>query len=211
MPFIKSPSFIGTLSSILLILAIPAKAATVTGSVTGTWDSSGIAGINPNDAFTANYAYDTSNLLPYDNSGSDLTNIGYLITPLISLQITSSNNINHVFDLANGGGSVLFEDYSATPPTYSPARFQAFTLVGIDSIYSFSAYHQVGLDNGLPFEFKQIRLDTSEGSLVAQSNATFTSDSVTPVPTPVLLPGLVGVGASVLYRRRKVLNRPFSS
>jgi hypothetical protein len=201
MPFIKPLQFIGTLFTFLLILAIPAKAATVTGSVTGTWDSSGIAGINPNDAFTANYVYDTSNLLPYDNSGLDLTDIGYLITPLISLQI-NSGNINHIFDLANGGGSVLFEDYSATPPTYSPASFQAFTLVGIDAVYSFSAYHQVGLDNGLPFEFKQIGLAADEGSLVAQSNATFTSN-ITTVPTPVLLPGLVGLGVSRLYRRRK--------
>jgi len=204
MLFIKPLPLVGALSAILAIFAtMPVKAATVTGSVTGTWDSSSIVGINPNDSFTATYAYDTSNLLPYDNSAPDLKDVGYLISSLSSLQI-KSDTINYIIDLASGGGYVLFEDYAATSPSYSPASFKAFTLFGSDPSYSFSAYHQVGLDNGIPFNLKQVELDTLMGSVVAQSNATFTTNSATAVPTPALLPGLIGLGVGMLHKRRKV-------
>lgn len=193
----------------------PGQAAIVKGSVTGIWDRNFIQGgdVNVGDLYTATYSYDDALLTPYSTSIPGVAQYSGLYGSLLSL-VVSSGSYSHTFDFSNGSGEVRFEDYIGDPSFYNTSYISKFFgVLGLDNTAQgynfFRAYNQseeFGSLPGIPFNREYARLYTrdSQGNdtnVVDAFNARFTSDS-TAIPTPALLPGLIGLGLGVLRKRK---------
>jgi len=191
-----------------------AQAMIVTGSVTGTWDGSFGQGANVNvgDTFTADYSYDDATLKPYNVSNPGYYQYSEYYGSLLSL-IVNSGSYSHTFDLANGYGFVSFADF-AYDPSYVPYSYKTFSVQGYDytspGFNFFDSYTQKVDDHGTPSKYQSARLYTYDNQVenypngvYAFSNVKFTPDpTATAVPTPALLPGLIGLGIGVLRKRK---------
>lgn len=204
--------------SISAVFSTAAQAAIVGGQVTGVWqyDGDGAGGLSVGDAFTADYTYDSDSLTTTDYS--DIYNYSrYLISqvPLLSL-VLNSGAVSHAFDLSSSVtvNYLYRQDIQQNPVDgqYSDKQdnIYVYNFLAPGQNY-FYAYNQVGQNSdGSPFGGSYAQFfsyDSSTGTYptfgytygdVAFSN----SSSATPVPTPALLPGLVGLGLGVLRKRK---------
>ncbi|MDX2241194.1 MAG: PTPA-CTERM sorting domain-containing protein [Leptolyngbyaceae cyanobacterium bins.302] len=200
---------VGTLSS------GSAQAAIVTGTVTGTWDYDYVLGnVTVGDTFKATYTYDDAALTPYSYSDPGYYEYTGWTGSLLSL-IVESGTYSHTFDFASGGSYIQFEDFDGDPGYYY-SDYRHFSVYGGDYdsttevSNNFYAYKRVGkYFNGTPFESLYASLygyDYVNGSAtngVYTYKANFTPDpTAVPVPTPALLPGLIGMGVAALRKRK---------
>jgi hypothetical protein len=206
--FSKSAAF-----TTLLVLGImgsgSAEAAIITGSVTGIWDTQ----YGPRDyltlgdTFTATYSYDDTALKPW---GYSVPGITRYYGSLLSLVVTSGN-YSHTFDFSNGIGQVQFENITGLT-YYGYGSSRNFIVFGSDSgPMGYNAFHAFKYtnkhDSGIAFSFWLVQLGINNaqgdniGYVEAVDNVNFTPDP-TAVPTPALLPGLIGLGLGVIRKRK---------
>jgi hypothetical protein len=195
-----------------------AQAAIISGQVTGTWqyDYDGAGGFNVGDAFTAEYTYDSDNVTTYDYSDPTYWS-RYLVSsvPLLSL-VLNSGTVSQIFDFNTVGSKYLqWHDIQAQPTYYGQYGYKQTYLYAED--YSlpdynyFNAYSLLGqYSDGSPWSGSYAlaySYDTNTGTYSAYGytydRVTFSTSSPTAVPTPALLPGLLGLGISVVRRRKQ--------
>jgi hypothetical protein len=186
----------------------------INGQVRGIWDYdySG-TGFNVGDEFTADYTYDSDSITTTDYSGPSYVRYLQSGAPLLSL-VLKSGAITHAFDFWYGGypyGGIMFQDIEFNDGSTG----KDVTVWGYDSSESiayFSANARKGQDvNGTPYDYSSAQALGRTGlfyyglaeSSSAASNVSITDTVPTAVPTPALLPGLVGMGVGVLRRRKQ--------
>jgi hypothetical protein len=217
-----------TTSGISILDTSLAQAAIVTGTISGTWDYAS-GSFNLGDIFTAEYSYDAAAVVPYDLSdldpAGDVRNVGFTV-PLSGLKVTVGSFYSHIFDFsdpASSFGEFIFQDFALLPPTYSPsfssktAGVEAYDGFGKADSNRFSAYRAREQYGGIPFSFLSHSVEAGYGSVdpttgfytsqgfgsTHSNDVTFSPDlTATAVPTPALLPGLLGFGLSI-WRKRK--------
>ncbi len=155
--------------------------------------------------------------MPFNNSSQDQQHVGFS-SSLLSLSI-NSGSFSHTFDFTQGltYGYVYFQDYALSPPTYTPSssKFWQVAAVGYSdtsySIYNyFNAHKQRGASDGSPFDASYAYASQSDYNNnyafygVANSNVTFNPDP-TAIPTPALVPGLIGLGLATIRKRKAAL------
>lgn len=198
--------------------ATASQAAIISGQVSGTWQYDYTGGFNVGDTFTANYTYDSDSITTTDYSNS-YGYSRYLVqtVPLLSL-VLNSGTVSQTFALSSGNYDYLqWYDVQANPANSGQYGYQGTVLYAYDSAAStnyFYAYSQSGQDYyGVPWASNYAggyAYNSSTGySLYGYTYApvTFTqvvaAAPVTAVPTPVLLPGLIGLGLGVWRRRNQ--------
>ena len=217
--FVKRLSIAISMAATLvsLVSATPANAATVTGTINGTWDGFVLGDFNLGDPFTATYSYDDTTISPYGYSGTGYSYSGF-DAPLLSL-LVSSGSYSHQFDFSNGGGTFYFQDYALTAPTYTPYSYKYARVDGSDTSGSesnyFSASRYTGQSNGTPSlggvayaQTYNSSTSTSPRYGYTRYNVNFTPDITAPttaIPTPALLPGMVAFGLGVWRKRKAVV------
>ncbi len=194
--------------------ATSAQAAIVTGSVTGTWNDQAYGAFTLGDIFTATYSYDDTTISPSNDSDVDYVETRFT-TSLLSL-IVNSGSYSHTFDFTNGFSEFAFKSYALKAPTHTPASEKKVSVFGVERVGSveqyFSASRASGLYDGVPTLSEgasagvfnpDINPDTDHfySYATTSSNVKFSPDP-TAVPTPALLPSLVGLGIGVLRKKR---------
>jgi len=213
----KISAKVATFAAVLAVGALSsnvAQASIITGSVTGTWDSNFGQGANANvgDAFTANYSYDDAALTPFSGSAPGQYQASGYHGSLLSLMV-NSGSYNHNFDLPNGSSTVSFENFTGLPGSFP--SFNYFNVSAFDysapGYNNFFTYTVVGENaDGTPLNERFAKLYTQEEENLGYPNGVYTYNNVkftpdptaTAVPTPALLPGLIGMGVAA-YRKRK--------
>jgi hypothetical protein len=210
------------------------QAAIVTGTITGTWDYYVSGSFNLGDVFTAEYSYDDAAIVPYDLSNidpsdPDVRNVGFNV-PLSSLKVTVGSSYSHIFNFSDPSSSfseLVFQDFALLPPTHIPSFSSKIVGVvahdgfGKADFNRFSAARYRDQEDGIPYPlFHSVdagyaSVDPSTGIYTSRgygssrgyNDVTFSPDlTATAVPTPALLPGLMGLGIGVLRKRRAEAN-----
>ncbi|WNZ23309.1 PTPA-CTERM sorting domain-containing protein [Leptolyngbya sp. NK1-12] len=212
-----SAATIAAVFAISAVCTTTAQAAIVTGRISGVWEdaSGGVNGLAVGTEFTADYTYDDGSLVTTDVAGGIYTK--YLVTsaPLLSLMV-NSGAFSHTFDLSGFGNSFSLLDIQGGPAgsEYVRTGFSLYASEGSGQVYNiFSANKSVGQwDNNTPFDGTSARfaIDNNDnpfdGSpIFASTNAFMNGPNppATAVPTPALLPSLVGLGMAALRRRKE--------
>lgn len=193
----------------------------------GTWqyDDDGAGGFNIGDAFTADYTYDSDSIIRADHSsGYYLRNLVDSV-PLLSL-VLNSGIVSHTFDFSHVSNDsyLTWVDLQPNPDYENQYGYKQAYLAAYDrsapGFNRFQAYSYLGQDSdGSPTSGSYAQAYSSVSIYASSTNTystyrethsgvTFSSlPPVTPVPTPALLPGLVGLGLGVV-RKRKALAQP---
>lgn len=213
---------VATIAATVTISAVcstTAQAAIVGGRVSGTWQAAagGVNGLDVGTAFTADYTYDSASLVTTDVASFNPSYSRYLVNsaPLLSL-VVNSGAFNYAF---NPGRLNSFNQFDIqggpASPQYASTGFSLYASeFSGQSVNTFSVGKFAGqFDNNKPFEDILARFYIDDNgnfndgySSYAQTNAIIDGSlppSGTPVPTPALLPGLVGLGAAALRKRKK--------
>lgn len=191
--------------------SIPAQAAIMSGSVRGIWED-GEGGFKAGDIFTAEYTYDSDNLIRTDNSGQP----GYIrylsdFVPLLSL-VLNSGTVNYSFDLSD---PISYSYIQWIAQSDRQSRYQYTNLY----VYNYAApgfneffvNDQVGRNaDGTPVSNSYAStssLDFGAGTTLFYGYTNFKVAfsqphpfPPQPIPTPALLPGLVALGLRVLRK-----------
>jgi hypothetical protein len=201
----------------------PAQALNVvSGSVSGIWDYDydGAGGLNVGDSFTADYTYDSDSVTTYDYSyPGNYTSISNS-APLLSL-VLNSGTVSKTFNLNSDSiDHISWYDYKEEP-SYGQFFRRVFQIYAHDSIYddnnfsssyidSLYVYNDSGQDSdGLPFSSSSASgyfYNYGTGAYlnaISKQPLIFSGSPATPVPTPALLPGLVGLGMAALRKRKQ--------
>ncbi len=196
--------------SVSAVCSTDAQAAIVGGQIQGNWQSAagGVDGLSVDTAFTADYTYDNSIASTIDASNGIYTQFDVKSFPLLSLIVNSgafSQTFNTgTFELLNIKGGPISNDYIST----------GFQFLASDSSQTirFLAQQSAGqLNSNTPFSSSSAKFDIDnnnnpfDGSPIFASTNKFTNGlnpPATPVPTPALLPGLVGLGMATLRKRK---------
>ena len=206
---------VATLAATVTVSALcstAAQAAIVGGRVSGTWqyDFDGAGGFNVGDTFTADYTYDDANVTTTDSSNS--YNSRYLTStvPLLSL-ILNSGSVTQTFDLSTSISNYLYSLDIQQNPIYGQYEEKQNRIYVLDSSAPgqnyFTAQSSFGkYVGGSPFanyyaQGGSYNFTTRTDVTGAYTYAPVTF-SATAVPTPALLPGLIGLGVSVLRKRK---------
>lgn len=184
-----------------------AQAAIIGGQVSGTWqyDSDGEGGFNVGDLFTADYTYDSDSVTTYDYS--DSTYYSRFLVRSVSLLslVINSGVVSQAFDFSTGGSRELqWVDFKGNPDYYGQENYKGYSLFAYDNLTAqnyFYAYSYLGqYSDGSPLSrlFAQAySYDYSTGTYPTSGysyDVTFSDPSLaTSVPTPALLPGLIGL------------------
>lgn len=196
-----------------------AQAAIVGGQISGTWqyDFDGEDGFNVGDLFTADYTYDSDSVTTIDYS--DPTYYSRYLVRLVSLLSLAINSgpVSQAFDFSAGGYSYLeWLDFRGNPDIYGQYSYKGYSLNASDNSTvqnSFYASRYLGQNSdGSPLSnfFAQAHsYDSNTGNYptgaYTYGEITFSDPFLpTPVPTPAMLPGLIGLGVSALRRRKQL-------
>lgn len=212
-----------TTAGISLLNTSSAQAATVNGTISGTWDYAS-GSFRSGDAFTADYSYDDDAIVPYDLSDLEVRNVGFNV-PLSSLKVTVGSSYSHIFDfsdLASSFGEFIFQDFALLPP-FPPYSSKIAGIEANDGSNSFSAYRYRDQYDGIPFfffnsvEMNYGSVDPNTGVYTNQgfgstrsdsNNVTFSPDlTATAVPEPSSLPGLMGLGVVGVLLKLRVASK----
>jgi hypothetical protein len=216
-----SAAAIAVSTSVTVLYSTPTQAAIVGGKVSGVWsyDYDGTGGFNVGDAFTAEYTYDSDSITETDYSYSGYYNAFQRTASLLSL-VLKSGSFSHIFDLdpsANkGSGIIQWYGFKSTSSSYGQADHEQPLISAYESSASGStslyAYLTSGVDFfGNPFSSGYASAYSSDYntgeyfSAYGYNNIEFSGATPDPasIPTPALLPGLIGLGVSVLRRRKQ--------
>lgn len=212
-----SLSFVAATISVGVAQANAVQAAVVGGRVSGTWTGNftQTGGLNIGDSFTADYTYDDSQVVTNDYSdpavGTDIQTSVNLLSLIVRSGGTIFQTFNSLYtsslygyysrDLSGANESLTF-NISASDFGYPIANY-------------FSAYSKTTKTNGLysptssaSASFRDFNAGGVESGAKASSGVTFSGafPSAAPassVPTPALLPGLIGMGAGLLRKRQQ--------
>jgi hypothetical protein len=217
-----------TTVSIGLLNSSAVQAAIVSGTVTGTWNigQPGM-GVNLGDSFSAAYSYDDTAIIPLDNSQPGLYQQSGFEIDLLSFQVTTGS-FSYTYDpnanLLTNYAKIFFSTLTRDP---SGSWLYSAKSISLNTGYSdssgsvfFSAYKSMGLnysgtpfvDDGVPFSITNAGLTTINSmgqyttSVISQDTALNPDPTATPIPTPALLPGLLGLGASIWRKRKQMAN-----
>jgi hypothetical protein len=203
------------------ISSTPAQALNIaSGSVSGTWDYDydGAGGLNVGDTFTANYTYDSDSISESNYSYLGYYNEKWRSTSLLSL-VLNSGSYSHTFAPGNLGyyGYISWYGFQSTSPSYGLTDYERTSLYAYDNLSPgsnyFYTYNTSGVDYyGNPFDSSHARAyggydsDTGTYSINTYSYSPVRFSGATPaptaVPTPALLPGLIGLGMAALRKRK---------
>lgn len=208
---------VAAIATLGILTAPAAQAAIISGQVSGTWDYT-FAGFNVGDAFTADYTYDSDSITINDYSDGYYYD-RYLASsaPLLSL-VLNSGAITYVFNLDNVyvSGAISWFDVKYNPDDY--VGDYEFKQTYIDaSGYSdpsynlyeaFLGYTTTSQSYGTPYSdsyASAYQYDSASGNypFYGSANSGVSISDTTAVPTPALLPGLIGMGVGVLRRRKQ--------
>jgi hypothetical protein len=205
--------------SVNALYSTPTQAAIVSGQVSGIWDvdRDEEGGFNVGDAFTIDYTYDSDSIVEetesYPNGYSTISRTASLLS-----LVFKSNNLSQVFDLDPlvGEGFIFwFGSTSLSPEFFGQLDFiqtsiTAYTQVGSrsGSLYAYSTI--INATSGEP-SFADLALGSFSDTTASENFRAIAFDvefsGATPepasIPTPALLPGLIGLGVSVLRRRKQ--------
>lgn len=216
-----SVATIATTISVSVVCATTAQALNiVSGSVSGVWerDFDGTGGLNIGDSFTAEYTYDSDSIIESVYSSSGYDNHLSRTAPLLSLLLSGS--FRHTFDFSYpmGGGNISWRSFQSPSPEYGQYGFEDVTISGFDSLTS--VYHNnfiASKTSGIgysdqPFSNSYAQASSYDYSTItylvsaeAYSNVNFSGATPAPVavPTPALLPGLIGLCMAALRKRKQ--------
>jgi hypothetical protein len=197
------PMSIGAIA-LSVITQLPAHAALVGGQVTGTWyGSSG-------GAYTADYTYDDSTVTTTDTSIPGLwTEISTEVS-LLSLVLNSSNITpnSYAFNLSNNPAKLRSRVYDSSPSGVKNTD-RRFSIYAADANYELTPSSEISTDsNGVPsaysiaFLYQKDPVNQSV-QLVGAGTAAFSNTAPVPVPTPMLLPGLISFGVSLVRKTKQ--------
>ncbi|PZV08680.1 MAG: hypothetical protein DCF32_04195 [Leptolyngbya sp.] len=200
----------GAAIATLGILTAPAaQAAIISGQVSGTWNSYVEGGFfNISDAFTADYTYDSNSITTYDSSNANYSRYLYSVAPLLSL-VFKSGAITDVFPLDIG--SIEWYDVQANPDTGSSYALKQINITAeyYDALEGrfFSVASTGQNPDGSPFSSSFARVSQIDGSSIetlyfGEAYSGVSIADTTAVPTPALLPGLIGMGVAALRKRK---------
>jgi hypothetical protein len=180
---------------------IPAHAGLIGGQVTGTWSSGG--------SFIADYTYDDSAVVTTDNSIPSFTNDIETEVPLLSLVLTSTSirPTTYSFDLLNNPMTKLWTRLSSTAVSGGLSTQQLFRIEALDADYSLTLVSDISTDvTGTPSNASFATLFQSSTLALVDEGGTsiqFSSTAPVAIPTPMLLPGLIGFGVSLMRKKRQ--------
>lgn len=205
-------------AAVTVSVSTAAEAAILSGQVSGTWDGDydGAGGFNPGDAFTADYTYNDSKITTIIDS-SPYYYSEVKVVPLLSLVFTSGN-VSHTFDFSdfstsNSFGRLVWSDEQLY---YSRNyRSKSTEIFGYDysapsnnhfHFYAGSSWSYYTDSAPQPFTFAKAYSYNDPSYFPygeTYAEVIFSNPSpVTAVPTPALLPGLIGLGLGVLRKRK---------
>jgi hypothetical protein len=223
-PFVRVGSAIALAGLSAVVSATVAGAAIVGGTLSGTWqtDNTGNnpAGLQVGDPFTAEYTYDDTQVLFADNSNPGFTIEQIAGVDLLSFVLTLGSNPPYSFDLTPGIGSAsLLTSFFSDAPSGGVANVTAFLLSAssiasdpgnnIDLEIRFDAFLLAGQDSQGSIRFSSAQaaiFDLNADDLLADAeteNVTFSGTAPIPIPTPALLPGLLGLGMAAWRKGRR--------
>lgn len=218
---------VAALGAILAVGAssTPAQALNiVSGSVSGVWerDFDGTGGLNIGDSFTTEYTYDSDSIIESVYSSSGYDNHLSRTAPLLSLVLSGS--FRHTFDFSSssssmgGGGNISWRSFQSPSPEYGQYNFEDITISAFDyltSVYqnNFTTSKTSGIGYfDQPFSNSYAQASSYDYSTItylvsaeAYSNVNFSGATPAPVavPTPALLPGLIGLCMAALRKRKE--------
>jgi hypothetical protein len=185
-----SLAFVAATIAIITVQAQAVQAAIVGGRVTGIWQSNPgpSGGLNIGDTFTADYTFDDSKVMLADGS------IPY--ARLLSMVVNSGGNFSYTF---NSTRSTIVTHTLTTSTLYAEelngGYFNAMSQIGAmpdtSAVFSFGPYGR-----------RTSNASTRGGVIFSGALPYFTPPAS--VPTPALLPGLIGMGVGLLRKRRQV-------
>ncbi len=199
-----------TAITISALNANSAQAAIVGGRVTGIWEANyeQTGGLNIGDTFTADYTYDDSQVLITDNSSPGVTDLN-IQASLLSLTVSSGGTIFQNFNPVIG---IVGGTYVSSPRF----NYQLFGISANDSGDPNKNYfNAANLLGDSPFGSLSIARSYVYNSVTGNRSGAYTGTATTfsgafpnptpanSVPTPALLPGLIGVGVGLLRKRRE--------
>lgn len=219
--------FIGLTS---LTMTDSAQAAIISGSISGTWDYNDAWEwttnlINAGDTFTAHYTYDERQLFlttTLDERGDSTGYWGYLLSLVVE-----SGSYSHTFDFSDGGGSFSFSKFVGNPTGIRPYISKYFSISAFNDFWDgteqrynwFFATRYIGeyYDNSSSWDSSRVNLVSyvyldhvglhQTYDDVYSNNVMFTPDPTSVIPTPALLPGLLGMGIAALRKRKSEANQ----
>lgn len=189
-----------------------AEALTIrSGQISGIWDFdyAGVGSSNVGDAFTADYTYDSDNITIRDEFSSE--NYSYVdrVAPLLSLVI-KSEKFSHTFTFVPGMGSggVGWYQFQSSPlygeQFYEENYVTASDVLGsiFNSFYAqvYSSRDSEGSSSG-SFAFSIAYDSIANAPLRGSGSNNVTFSETTPIPTPAMLPGLVGMAVALMRNR----------
>lgn len=184
------------------------------GRVIGTWDYDldGGGGFNQGDTFVAEFTYDSDRITTRKEFYSEKYYYFEKAAPLLSLAL-NSGSISHRFDIrpGEGVGSFGWYQFQSTSPEFGQRSQNETFLSAFEFLspvaYSFYARASSKLDYyGSPSSesfASSYSYDYSNDAYLLRAesdNATFSG--ATSVPTPALLPGLIGLAVAVIKKRQ---------
>jgi hypothetical protein len=219
----RSLAFVAATIAISTVQANASQAAIVGGQFTGIWTSNftKTGGLNIGDTFTADYTYDDSQIFYTTPSSTDYSlkaNVN-----LLSLIVSSSGTTFQNFNFNNTSASgTIYGRYLKDSVTGMLSDQISVEITASDFVYPttnyFSAFSTTSSINGVNSTrsyagayFTDFRSGQQSGAFASAFGAgrrpiTFSGAFPDPalVPTPALLPGLIGMGLGMLRKRRQV-------
>jgi len=192
-----------------------AEALTITrGRAIGTWDYDldGEGGFNKGDTFVAEFTYDSDRITTRDEFYSDRYYYFEKAAPLLSL-VLNSGSVSHRFDIrpGEGVGSFGWYQFQSTSPEFGQQSKDETFLSAFEFLspvaYSFYARAYSELDYyGSPssgsFASSYSYDYSNDTYLLRAESDNVTFSGATPVPTPAILPGLIGLAVAVIKKRQ---------
>ncbi len=203
-----SVAAIATLST---LVAPGAQAATISGQVSGIWNNNYTSGgLNGGDAFTADYTYDSDSITTTDYSYYGYDRYLYSVAPLLSL-VFKSGAITHVFDNLDNNDAISWWDIDSDFDSNTDYELKQTGVSASESLNSvWSSFYSYVYDQnyyGTPGSGSNARASQYDSSYrysyYGYTNSGVSISDTTAVPTPALLPGLIGMGVGVLRRRKQ--------
>jgi hypothetical protein len=220
----RSAATLAVIAAIGTVSANSAQAAIITGQVSGIWgfEEDGPGGYQVGDPFTALYEYDDASIVttntttneviigPSGTRSTTLTKQESLV-PLLSL-IVNSGSVSQVLDVTPFTSvnyllwysSVLTgQDFDSSPLSEVIQRTDINVgNFGGSSSTQFFANREIRTSNGTTSDSSFALAQSTDPLLFARTDRPITFSTV---PTPALLPGLMGLGLGALRKRKAKL------
>ncbi|MBD2021961.1 PTPA-CTERM sorting domain-containing protein [Leptolyngbya sp. FACHB-36] len=202
-------------AAVTVSISTAAQAPILGGQATGIWqyDYDEEDGFSVGESFRADYTYNSDNITTTTSSSEFFSFYSYSSVPLLSL-VLNSGPVSLTYDFSTPGNDyrLIWREFRQNP-AYGQTKEKSRRIVAYD--YSgenrfFAGTSLVQYDDGSlesTFFAEASSFDSSTSTYLAYgqtyTEVIFSDPSpVTAVPTPALLPGLVGLGLGILRKRK---------